>query len=199
MLIKADTHGSTEAIISSLEKMGTDEVKVRILHSGVGSINESDVGLAQASKAFIVGFNVRANTQARELAQRENIDVRYYSIIYNLTDDVKAMLSGLLAPEQRETFLGNAQVLEVFSISKLGRVAGCRVTEGQVKKGSSVRLIRDDIVIHEGKLSTLRRFKDDVGEVRDGMECGMSFENYQDIKIDDVIECFDVEQITRTL
>jgi translation initiation factor IF-2 len=199
LLIKADTHGSTEAIISSLEKMGTDEVKVRILHSGVGSINESDVGLAQASKAFIVGFNVRANTQARELAQRENIDVRYYSIIYNLTDDVKAMLSGLLAPEQRETFLGNAQVLEVFSISKLGRVAGCRVTEGQVKKGSSVRLIRDDIVIHEGKLSTLRRFKDDVGEVRDGMECGMSFENYQDIKIDDVIECFDVEQITRTL
>ncbi len=199
LLIKADTHGSTEAIISSLEKMGTDEVKVRILHSGVGSINESDVGLAQASKAFIVGFNVRANTQARELAQRENIDVRYYSIIYNLTDDVKAMLSGLLAPEQRETFLGNAQVLEVFSISKLGRVAGCRVTEGQVKKGSSVRLLRDDIVIHEGKLSTLRRFKDDVGEVRDGMECGMSFENYQDIKIDDVIECFDVEQITRTL
>lgn len=199
VLIKADTHGSVEAIISSLEKMGTDEVAVRVLHSGVGGINESDIGLAQASNAFVVGFNVRANAQARELAQRENIDIRYYSIIYNLTDDVKELLSGMLAPEQRETFLGNAEVLEVFTIGKLGKVAGCRVTEGLVKRGSSVRLLRDDIVIHEGKLSTLRRFKDDVNEVRDSMECGMSFENYQDIKAGDVIECFDVEEVVRTL
>ena len=199
ILIKADTNGSAEAIITSLEKIGTDEVKVRVLHSGVGGINESDVGLAQASNAFIVGFNVRANAQARELAQRENIDIRYYSIIYNLTDDVKDMLSGMLAPERRETFLGNAEVLEVFNIGKMGKVAGCRVSEGIVRRGSSVRLLRDSIVIHEGKLSTLKRFKDDASEVRDGMECGMSFENYQDIKNGDVIECFDVEQITRSL
>lgn len=199
ILIKADTHGSVEAIISTLEKMGTDEVAVRVLHSGVGGINESDIGLAQASNAFIVGFNVRANAQARDLAQRENIDIRYYSIIYNLTDDVREMLSGMLAPEQRETFLGNAEVLEIFSIGKMGKVAGCRVTDGMVKRGSSVRLLRDDVVIHEGKLSTLRRFKDDVNEVRDGMECGMSFENYQDLKVGDVIECFDVEEVIRTL
>lgn len=199
ILIKADTHGSVEAIISTLEKMGTDEVAVRVLHSGVGGINESDIGLAQASNAFIVGFNVRANAQARDLAQRENIDIRYYSIIYNLTDDVKEMLSGMLAPEQRETFLGNAEALEIFSIGKMGKVAGCRVTNGMVKRGSSVRLLRDDVVIHEGKLSTLRRFKDDVNEVRDSMECGMSFENYQDLKVGDVIECFDVEEVTRTL
>ena len=199
ILIKADTHGSVEAIISTLEKMGTDEVAVRVLHSGVGGINESDIGLAQASNAFIVGFNVRANAQARDLAQREHIDIRYYSIIYNLTDDVREMLSGMLAPEQRETFLGNAEVLEVFNIGKTGKVAGCRVTDGMVKRGSSVRLLRDDVVIHEGKLSTLKRFKDDVTEVRDSMECGMSFENYQDLKVSDVIECFDVEEITRTL
>ena len=199
ILIKGDTNGSVEAIISSLEKMGTDEVRVRVLHSGVGGINESDVGLAQASSAFIVGFNVRANAQARELAQKENIDIRYYSIIYNLTDDVKDMLSGMLAPERRETFLGNAEVLEVFNIGKMGKVAGCRVLEGIVKRGSSVRLLRDSIVIHEGKLSTLKRFKDDAGEVSDGMECGMSFANYQDIKDGDVIECFDVEQVTRSL
>lgn len=199
ILIKADTHGSVEAIISTLEKMGTDEVAVRVLHSGVGGINESDIGLAQASNAFIVGFNVRANAQARDLAQRENIDIRYYSIIYNLTDDVRDMLSGMLAPEQRETFLGNAEVLEIFSIGKMGKVAGCRVTDGMVKRGSSVRLLRDSVVIHEGKLSTLRRFKDDVNEVRDSMECGMSFENYQDVKVGDVIECFDVEEVTRTL
>jgi len=199
VLVKADTHGSVEAIISSLEKMGTDEVKVRVLHSGVGGINESDVGLAQASNAFIVGFYVRANAQARELAQREKIDIRYYSIIYNLTDDVKDMLSGMLTPERRETFLGNAEVLEVFNISKLGKVAGCRVSEGVVKRGASVRLLRDSIVIHEGKLSTLKRFKEDAGEVRDGMECGMSFENYQDIRGGDIIECFDVEQVNRSL
>ncbi len=199
IVLKADTNGSVEAISASLEKMGTDEVKVRILHSGVGGINESDVTLAQASKALIIGFNVRANIQARDLAKRENADIRYYSIIYNLTDDMRDMLTGMLAPEERETLLGNAKILEVFNVTKMGKIAGCRVTDGLVRRGSSVRLLRDDVVIHEGKLATLRRFKDDVREVRDGMECGMSFENYQDLKQGDVIECFDVEQIARTL
>jgi translation initiation factor IF-2 len=199
VLIKADTHGSVEAIISSLEKIGTNEVAVQVLHSGVGGINESDVGLAQASNAFIVGFNVRANSQARELMRKENIDIRYYSVIYNLLDDIREMLSGLLVPENKETFLGNAEILEVFSISKVGNVAGCRITEGMVKRGAAVRLLRDDVVIHEGSLGTLKRFKDEVREVRDGMECGMGFENYQDIKAGDVIECFDVEVVARSL
>ena len=199
VVVKADAHGSAEAIVSSLELISTDEVKAKILHSGVGGINESDVTLAQASGALIVGFNVRANSQARNLAQQEKVDIRYYSIIYNLTDDIKDMLSGMLAPVSREHFLGNAEVLEVFNISKQGKVAGCRVTEGLVKRGSQVRLLRDSVVIHEGKLGTLMRFKDEVREVRDGMECGMSFENYQDIKIGDVIECFDVEEVARTL
>jgi translation initiation factor IF-2 len=199
VVLKADTHGSVEAIAASLEKIGTDEVRVEILLAGVGGISESDISLAQASNALVVGFNVRANAQARDLAKRDNVDIRYYSIIYNLTDDVTEMLSGMLAPESRETLLGNAEILEVFSISKLGKVAGCKVTEGTVKRGSSVRLLRDNVVIHEGKLSTLQRFKDEVREVRDGMECGMSFENYQDLKKGDVIECFDVEEIARTL
>jgi translation initiation factor IF-2 len=199
LVIKADTHGSAEAIVSSLEKMGTDEVKVRVLHSGVGGINESDITLAQATKALVFGFNVRANAQARDLAKRESVEIRYYSIIYNLTDDVRDLLTGMLAPEARETFLGNAEILEVFNISKAGKVAGCKVTEGMVRRGASVRLLRDDVVIHEGKLATLKRFKDEVREVRDGMECGMAFENYQDIKAGDVIECFEVEQVARTL
>ncbi|NKB20434.1 MAG: translation initiation factor IF-2 [Alphaproteobacteria bacterium] len=199
VLIKADTNGSVEAIIGSLDKIGTDEVKAQVLHSGVGGINESDVSLAQASNAFIVGFNVRANSQARDFARKENIDIRYYSIIYNLLDDIKDMMSGMLAPESRETFLGNAEILEVFNISKVGKIAGCKVTEGMVKRGSAVRLLRDDVVIHEGSLGTLKRFKDEVREVRDGMECGMAFENYQDIKAGDVIECFDVEEVARSL
>jgi translation initiation factor IF-2 len=199
VVLKADTHGSVEAIAASLEKIGSDEVKVNILLAGVGGISESDISLAQASNAMVVGFNVRANAQARDLAKRDGIDIRYYSIIYNLTDDVTEMLSGMLAPESRETLLGNAEILEVFSITKLGKVAGCKVTEGTVKRGASVRLLRDNVVIHEGKLSTLQRFKDEVREVRDSMECGMSFENYQDLKKGDVIECFTVEEIIRTL
>ena len=199
VLIKADTHGSVEAIIGSLEKIGTEEVATRILHAGVGGINESDISLAQASNAFVVGFNVRANVQARDFARKENVDIRYYSVIYNLLDDVRDMMSGLLAPESKETFLGNAEILEVFNISKVGKIAGCKVTEGLVKRGAAVRLLRDDIVIHVGRLGTLKRFKDEVREVRDGMECGMSFENYQDIKAGDVIECFDIEEIARSL
>ncbi|MHA1108134.1 MAG: translation initiation factor IF-2, partial [Alphaproteobacteria bacterium] len=199
VVIKADTHGSAEAIVASLEQLGTDEVKAAVLHSGVGGINESDITLARASGALVLGFNVRANSQAREMSQRDGVDIRYYSIIYNLTDDIKAMLSGMLPPAIRETFLGNAEILEVFNITKQGKIAGCRITEGLVKRGSQVRLLRDSVVIHTGKLGTLKRFKDEVREVRDGLECGMSFENYQDIKAGDVIECFDVEEVVRTL
>jgi translation initiation factor IF-2 len=199
VVIKADTHGSAEAITQSLEQLGTDEVKVRVLHGGVGEISESDIALAQASGALVAGFNVRANAQAREAARRDGIDIRYYSIIYNLTDDVKAMLSGMLAPESREKIIGNAEILEVFAISKVGKIAGCRVTDGLVRRGAHVRLLRDNVVIHEGRLATLKRFKDDVREVRDGMECGMSFENYQDLRVGDVIECFEVEEVARTL
>ncbi|MBK20592.1 MAG: translation initiation factor IF-2 [Rhodospirillaceae bacterium] len=199
IVVKADTHGSVEAIIGSLEKIGTEEVTARVLHSGVGGINESDVSLAQASNAFIVGFNVRANSQARDFARKESVDIQYYSVIYNLLDDIRDMMSGLLTPESKETFLGNAEILEVFNISKVGKIAGCKVTEGMVKRGAAVRLLRDNVVIHEGSLGTLKRFKDEVREVRDGMECGMAFENYQDIKTGDIIECFDVEEVARSL
>jgi translation initiation factor IF-2 len=179
--------------------MGTDEVGVQVLQSGVGGITESDVILAQASGAAIIGFNVRANNQARDRARRDGVEIRYYNIIYNLVDDVKAALSGLLAPEMREKFLGNAEVLEVFAISKVGKVAGCRVTEGVVRRGARVRLIRDNVVIHEGELSTLKRFKDEAREVIAGQECGMSFANYQDLQKGDVIECYEVETIKRAL
>ncbi|MAI49519.1 MAG: translation initiation factor IF-2, partial [Rhodospirillaceae bacterium] len=199
VVVKGDVQGSVEAIIQSANNLGTDEVSVRVLHSGVGAINESDVTLAQASGAMLVGFNVRANSQARQLAASEGADIRYYAIIYDLVDDLKSMLSGMLAPQIRETFLGNAAIKEVFNITKVGRVAGCEVTEGVVRRGSSVRLLRDDVVIHEGKLSTLKRFKDEVREVAQAFECGMAFENYQDLKAGDVIECFDVEEIARTL
>jgi translation initiation factor IF-2 len=199
IVVKGDVQGSVEAILQSAHNLGTDEVSVRVLHSGVGAINESDVTLAQASGAMLVGFNVRANAQARRLSESEGTDIRYYAIIYDLVDDLKSMLSGMLAPQIRETFLGNAAIKEVFNITKVGRVAGCEVTEGVVRRGSSVRLLRDDVVIHEGKLSTLKRFKDEVREVTQGFECGMAFENYQDLKAGDVIECFDVEEIARTL
>ncbi|PQA88832.1 translation initiation factor IF-2 [Hyphococcus luteus] len=199
IVIKGDVQGSIEAIVGSLEKINTDEVRVKILHTGVGGISESDVILAEASSAPVIGFNVRANKQARDEAERNGVEIRYYSVIYNLIDDIKAALSGMLEPELRETFLGNAEILEVFNISKQGKVAGCRVTEGQVRRGAKVRLIRDNVVIHEGELSQLKRFKDDVQEVPAGQECGMSFANYEDMRPGDVIECFSVEKVTRTL
>ncbi len=199
LLIKGDVQGSIEAIAGALDKLGTDEVRARIIHSGAGGITESDIALAEASNAAIIGFNVRANKQARDLAEREGIEIRYYNIIYDLVDDVKAAMSGLLSPERRETFLGNAEILEVFNITKVGKVAGCRVTEGKVERGAGVRLIRDNVVIHEGKLKTLKRFKDEVSEVPAGQECGMAFENYDDIRAGDTIEAFRVEHITRTL
>ena len=199
VVIKTDVHGSLEAIVASLEKMGTDEVQVQILHAGVGGINESDITLARATNAMVIGFNVRANPQARELARRDTVDINYYSIIYNVVDDVKAVLSGMLAPSRRENFLGYAEIREVFSTSKTGKVAGCMVTEGLVKRGSKVRLLRDDVVIHDGTLKTLRRFKDEVREVKEGYECGMAFENYGDIQTGDRIECYEVEEVARTL
>ncbi|MBA4801190.1 MAG: translation initiation factor IF-2 [Euryhalocaulis sp.] len=199
LLIKADVQGSAEAIAGSLNKIGNDEVRARIIHQGVGGISESDVSLAKSSGSPILAFNVRANKQARELAEREGVEIRYYSIIYDLLDDIKAVLEGMLAPEKREEFLGYAEVLEVFNISKLGKVAGCRITDGIVRRGSGVRLLRDDTVIHEGKLSTLKRFKDEVTEVKSGQECGMGFENYHDIQKGDQIECFEVTMHERTL
>ena len=199
LLIKGDVQGSIEAISSALDKLGTEEVRARIVHSGAGGITESDIALAEASNAAIIGFNVRANKQARDAADQQGIEIRYYNIIYDLIDDVKAAMSGLLSPERRETFLGNAEILEVFNITKVGKVAGCRVTEGKVERGAGVRLIRDNVVIHEGKLKTLKRFKDEVSEVPVGQECGMAFENYDDIRAGDIIEAFRVEHITRSL
>ena len=199
LLIKGDVQGSVEAIIGSLKKLGTDEVMARIVHVGVGGITESDVALASASKAVVIGFNVRANEQAKRAADVQGIEIRYYNIIYDLVDDVKAAMSGLLTPTRREVFLGNAAIKQVFNISKVGKVAGCQVTEGKVERGAKVRLLRDNVVIHEGSLSILKRFKDDVKEVVAGQECGMSFANYQDIREGDVIECFQVEVIARSL
>ncbi|MCF4165446.1 translation initiation factor IF-2 [Zavarzinia compransoris] len=199
MVIKADVQGSLEAIVGSLTKLGNDEVAVRILHDAVGGITESDVALAKASNAPIIAFNVRAGKQAREMADHEGVEIRYYSIIYDLVDDIKQALSGLLAPTLKETFLGYASIREVFQITKTGKVAGCLVTEGVVKRGAKVRIIRDNVVIHEGTLSSLRRFKDEVKEVKATYECGMAFENYENFHVGDVVECFDVEEIARTL
>ncbi|AZN70144.1 translation initiation factor IF-2 [Georhizobium profundi] len=199
LVIKGDVQGSIEAIIGTLDKLGTSEVRARIVHSGAGGITESDISLAEASNAAIIGFNVRANKQARDAAEAAGIEIRYYNIIYDLVDDVKSAMSGLLSPERRETFIGNAEILEVFNITKIGKVAGCRVTEGKVERGAGVRLIRDNVVIHEGTLKTLKRFKDEVSEVPVGQECGMAFQNYEDIRAGDVIECFRVEHVTRTL
>jgi len=196
VVIKGDVHGSVEAIVNSLEKLSqeSDEVSVVVLHSAVGGINESDVTLATASNALIVGFNVRANPQARDLAKSAGVDIRYYSVIYDVTNDVKAGLEGMLSPVRREEYIGNAEIREVFNISKVGKIAGCMVTDGLVRRGAGVRLLRDSVVIHEGKLSTLKRFKDEVKEVRGGNDCGMAFENYQDIQVGDVIECFEVTE-----
>jgi translation initiation factor IF-2 len=199
VVLKSDVQGSLEAIKASLEKLSTEEAEVRILHAAVGGINESDVTLAKAAGAKIIGFNVRANPQAREMAKRDGISITYYSIIYNVIDDARAALTGMLAPTLRDKFLGNAEIRQIFNITKVGKVAGCRVTEGLVKRGAKVRLLRDNVVIHEGTLKTLRRFKDEVREVKEGFECGMAFENYDNIEVGDVIECFEIEEVARTL
>ena len=199
ILVKADVQGSAEAIVQAMEKIGNAEVRVRVLHSGVGAITETDVGLAEASGAPILGFNVRANAPARNSANQKGVEIRYYSVIYDLVDDVKAAASGLLSAEIRENFIGYAQIKEVFKVSNVGKVAGCLVTEGVARRSAGVRLLRDNVVIHEGTLKTLKRFKDDVNEVQSGQECGMAFENYDDVRPGDVIEIFEREEVTRTL
>jgi translation initiation factor IF-2 len=199
LVIKGDVQGSVEAIIGALDKLGTDEVIARVIHAGVGGITESDVTLAEASGGAIIGFNVRAHKEAREAAERTGTEIRYYNIIYDLVDDVKKAMSGLLPPTTRETTLGTAEILEIFTVSKVGKVAGCRVTDGTVERGANVRLIRDNVVIHEGKLSQLKRFKDDAREVVAGQECGMAFENFQDMRQGDIIECYRVETVQRSL
>lgn len=201
VIIKGDVHGSVEAIIGSLDKMVADNegIEVKVLHTGVGGISESDVTLASATRALIIGFNVRANTQARALATRDGVDIRYYNIIYDVIDDAKAIMSGLLDPIEREEYLGQAKIKEVFNVSKVGKVAGCEVILGMVKRGARVRLLREDVVIHEGTLKTLQRFKDEVKEVKEGTECGMAFENYDEIKAGDIIECYDVTQEKRVV
>jgi translation initiation factor IF-2 len=199
LVVKGDVQGSVEAIAGALKKVGNDEVEARLVHSGVGGITESDIALAAAAKAVVIGFNVRANAQAKQAADAAGVEIRYYNIIYDLVDEVKAAMSGLLAPTRREVFLGYATIKQVFNISKSGKVAGCIVTEGKVERGAKVRLLRDNVVIHEGTLSILKRFKDDVKEVVSGQECGMSFANYQDIREGDQIECFQVETIARSL
>jgi len=199
VLIKGDVQGSVEALNGTLSKIANEEVRINIIHSAVGSINESDITLAKASNAAVIGFNVRANAGAREAAKREGVDIRYYSIIYDVANDMKKAVEGLLAPEEKEKILGYAEIRQVFHVSKIGNIAGCMVTEGLVKRGAKIRLLRDNVVIHEGDIGQLKRFKDDVKEVKSGFECGISFEKYDDIKVGDVIECFEIEQIASTL
>ena len=199
MVVKEDVQGSAESIVQAIEKVGYDEVRVRVLHYGVGAITESDVGLAEASGAPVIGFNVRANAPARNSANQKGVEIRYYSIIYDLVDDIKAAASGLLSNEVRENFIGYAQIREVFKVTGVGKVAGCLVTEGVARRSAGVRLLRDNVVIHEGTLKTLKRFKDEVKEVQSGQECGMAFENYDDIRVGDVIEIFEREEVERSL
>ena len=199
VVIKTDVHGSLEAIKVALENLGTEQVKVRFLTGGVGALSESDISLAAASNAIVIGFNVRAIPQARDLAKRDGVEIRYHSIIYELIDEVKAAMGGLLSPDTQEDFIGYAEIRQVFAVSKVGKIAGCFVTEGIIKRGCKVRLLRDNVVIHEGSLKTLKRFKDEVKEVREGFECGMAFENYSDIQEGDMIECFELKEIARTL
>ena len=199
VVVKADVQGSVEALTGTLGKIGTEAVKLNVIHGAVGAINESDVTLAKTYNAVIIGFNVRANAQARETAKRDNVDIRYYSIIYAVSDDIKQVLTGMLAPTFKENFIGYAEIREVFNITKTGKVAGCMVTQGIIKRGCKVRLLRDNVVIHEGDLSQLKRFKDEVREVREGYECGMALASYQDIQKGDVIECFEMERVAATL
>lgn len=199
VLVKSDVQGSAEAISSALQKLSTEEVSVKILHAGVGAITESDIVLAKASKALVIGFNVRANSQARTMASADQTEIRYYSIIYDIIDDVKALMGGLLSPINQETYIGRAEIRKVFKVTKVGNIAGCFVTDGFVKRGAKIRLLRDEVVIHEGALKTLKRMQDEVKEVKTGYECGMAFENYEDLREGDIIECSEVEQVARTL
>jgi translation initiation factor IF-2 len=198
-VVKGDVQGSIEAIVGALERLGTEEVAVRVIHSGVGAVTESDVTLARASGATVIGFNVRANAQARDLAKRDGVEIRYYSIIYELVDELKAALSGMLSPRIEQTVIGHVDLLQVFDITKVGKIAGCKVTSGMVKRSARVRLLRDNVVIHDGAIRTLRRFKDDVREVREGNECGIALENYQDLRQGDALEVYEVQEVQRAL
>jgi translation initiation factor IF-2 len=199
LIIKSDVQGSYEALATSLQKLSTDEVKVNIIHTGVGAITESDVNLSVASKAVLIGFNVRADAGARKLIESSGVDVRYYNIIYEAVDEVKAALGGMLAPEKKESAIGLVEVREVFRISKVGAVAGCYVLDGMIKRGSKIRLLRNDVVLHAGELDSLKRFKDDVKEVKAGFECGLSLKGYNDIEVGDLLEVFEVVEVARTL
>jgi len=199
LLIKADVQGSREALAHALSRLSTDEVKVNVVHSGVGAITESDINLALASKSVVIGFNTRADVAARRLAESQGIDIRYYNIIYDAVDEVKAALSGMLTPEKKESVLGLVQIRQIYKISKVGTVAGCMVLEGLIKRGARVRLLRDNVVIHDGELDTLKRFKDDVREVKAGFECGLSLKNYNEIKEGDQLEAYEVLEVARTL
>jgi translation initiation factor IF-2 len=195
IILKADVQGSIEAISDSLTKLSTGEVKLKIIHSSTGAITETDVMLATASGAIVIGFNVRANPRVREVAERENVDIRYYNVIYNLIKDIKSAMVGLLEPTYEEVIIGRVDVKEIFSVPKIGTIAGCMVTDGHVLRNSRVRLLRDDVVVYDGKVMSLRRYKDDVKEVQSGYECGIGLENYQDIKPDDVIEVYEMEEV----
>jgi translation initiation factor IF-2 len=199
LIIKADMQGSYEGLAHALTKLSTDEVRVNIIHTGVGGITESDVNLALASKAVIIGFNARADAGARKLAEHSGVDIRYYNVIYDAVDELKAAVGGMLAPERKESIVGTVEIRNVFRISKVGTVAGCMVTDGVVKRGSSVRLLRAGIVMHTGELDSLKRFKDDVKEVKAGFECGLSLRNYNDINVGDLLEVFEVVEVARTL
>ena len=198
IIIKADVHGSAEAINGSVAKLNNEEVGVKVVHMATGGISESDINLAAASDAIIIGFNVRANASAKEMARLKNVDIRYYSIIYNLTDDLKLLLSGMMAPVQREDYLGQAEIRQIFKVSGSGKIAGTYVTDGLIKRSARVRLLRDNVVIHDGILKTLKRFKDDVKEVKSGFECGVAFENYEDIKEKDTLECYELSEQKRS-
>jgi translation initiation factor IF-2 len=199
LIIKADVQGSYEGLAHALSKLSTDEVRVNIVHTGVGAITESDINLALASKAVVIGFNTRADAAARKLAENSGVDIRYYNIIYEAVDDVKAAINGMLAPERKESVVGTVEVRNVFRISKVGTVAGCMVTDGVVRRGSSVRLIRGGVVVHTGELDSLKRFKDDVKEVKQGFECGLSLKGFNDVQVGDQIEVFEVVEVARTL
>ncbi|MGL6071811.1 translation initiation factor IF-2, partial [Craterilacuibacter sp.] len=199
IIIKADVQGSYEALAGSLQKLSTDEVRVNILHSGVGGITESDINLAIASKAIVIGFNTRADAAARKLAENEGVDIRYYNIIYDAVDEVKAALSGMLAPEKKEVILGTVEIRQVISVSKVGNIAGCMVTDGMIKRSAMVRLIRNHVVVHAGELDSLKRFKDDVKEVKQGYECGLMLKNFNDIQEGDQLEAYEIVEVARSL
>jgi len=199
VILKADVQGSYEGLAHALAKLSTEEVKVNVIHSAVGAITESDVNLALASKAVLIGFNVRADAQARKLAETNGVDIRYYNIIYEAVDEVKAALSGMLSPEKKETVIGSVEVRQVFVISRVGTIAGCYVTDGMVKRNAGVRVLRDNVVIHQGELDSLKRFKDDVKEVKANFECGLSLKNFNDIQEGDILEVFEVVEVARSL